>query len=283
MPKNTAARWTLYVAIAIVFAIVCAFLSDWQFTRNETRAEANHLIEANYDAKPVPLAEAIPVGGAFRAADEWQRVEVTGHYLTDAQLLARNRPLGGTSAFEVLVPFQTDDGRIFVVDRGWVPPADNDSVPSAVPAAPSGEVTVTMRLRPSEGLPVSGRSSAPKGQVPTINLPLVGEQTGLAVETSAYGLMATESPAPANRPQALDEPTIDPGPHLSYAIQWILFAVMGFVFIFYMIRTERKHRREDAEDAAALAAGETPTVRVKAKRKDRDADDEDALLDSSAR
>ena len=72
-------------------------------------------------------------------------------------------------------------------------------------------------------------------------------------------------------------PSEDPGPYLSYAVQWILFAVMGFVFIIYVIRTERTRRREDAE---AAAAGET-VVRepTRARRRDRDAEAEDALLD----
>lgn len=276
MPKNTVARWSIYIAIAIVFAVVCAFLSHWQFDRNEQRTRANLLIETNYDATPVPLAERIPSGAAFDPADEWAPVLLTGEYLADDTVLARNRPLGGTSAFEVLVPFATDDGRIIVVDRGWIPPAE-DSSPSAIPAPPTGTVTVTVRLRPGEMLPASGRG-APEGQVPTINLPAVADVSGLAVETSAYGLMTEESPAPAERPHALEKPTEDPGPHLSYAIQWILFAIMGFIFIFYMIRTEVRHRREDAEDAAALAEGRAPAKRPQKKRRDRDAEEEDAIL-----
>jgi cytochrome oxidase assembly protein ShyY1 len=276
MPKNTVARWSIYIAIAIVFAIVCAFLSHWQFDRNEQRSRANLLIETNYDAAPVPLADRLPSGEEFDPADEWAPVLLTGEYLTDDTVLARNRPLGGTSAFEVLVPFATDDGRIIVVDRGWIPPAE-DSSPSAIPAPPAGTVTVTVRLRPGEMLPPSGRG-APEGQVPTINLPAVAEVSGLDVETSVYGLMADENPGVAERPHALEKPTEDPGPHLSYAIQWILFAIMGFIFIFYMIRTEVRHRREDAEDAAALAEGRAPVKRQQKKRRDRDAEEEDAIL-----
>ena len=33
-----AGRWAIYVALAVAFAIACAFLSDWQFSRNEERA-----------------------------------------------------------------------------------------------------------------------------------------------------------------------------------------------------------------------------------------------------
>ena len=99
---------------------------------------------------------------------------------------------------------------------------------------------------------------------------------GEALEQSAYGLMMSEDPAPATQPQRLEAPSEDPGPHLSYAIQWILFAIMGFVFIGYVIRTERRHRREDSEDTSDAAP-------EPARRRDRDAVDEDALLDAAER
>jgi cytochrome oxidase assembly protein ShyY1 len=149
---------------------------------------------------------------------------------------------------------------------------------------------VVVRLRPGEPAPSSGRS-APEGQVPTINPGLVAEiisaDAGAALERSAYGVIVTEDPAPATVPHALEKPSDDPGPHLSYAIQWILFAAMGFIFIGYVIRTERRHRREDAAEADAEAgtATDAPTRPAAAsrRRRDRDADDEDALLDAAGR
>ncbi|MBD3757589.1 MULTISPECIES: SURF1 family protein [Microbacterium] len=300
MNRRTALRWTGYVAVAIAFAIACAFLSNWQFTRNAERERQLGLIAANYDAAPVALRELIPAGGGFDPADQWHPVTLVGEYLTDDTLLARNRAHGGTSAFEVLVPFRTVDGDVFLVDRGWVPPGDDQPEPDAIPAAPTGQVTVVARLKPGEPLPNSGRS-APEGQVPTINLPLIAQATGQdSMVTSAYGLMVSEDPAPAAAPNPLESPSDDPGPHLSYAIQWILFAVMGFVFIWYMIRTEIRHRREDAEDAAAAdaaapaspgiavadagaaavpAASPRPRRRREGRKRDRDMVDEDALLD----
>lgn len=311
MNRSTAVRWLGYVAFAVVFAVACGFLSNWQFARNEERSAQLELVERNYDADPVPLAELIPPGGALSPDDQWHPVEVVGEYLTDDQVLVRNRPHGGTSAFEVLVPLRTPDGRVLVVNRGWVPPASDSPEPDTVAAAPAGTVTVIARLRPSEAAPTSGRA-APAGQVPTINLGLVAAETGLGsdVISSAYGVMVDESPAATDRPRELEDPSADPGPHLSYAIQWILFAVMGFVFIWYMIRTERRHRREDAEEAAALAARpveqtphgtveQTPPAsrsavvpasalppslrRRSTAPRDRDMQDEDAILDSSSR
>ncbi len=292
--NRTALRWTGYVAVAIVFAIACAFLSNWQFGRNEWRDTQLRLIAANYDAAPVPLSELIGRDGELDPGDQWRPVQLTGEYLAGDTVLARNRAHGGTAAFEVLVPFRADSGEVFLINRGWVPPGEHQADPDDVPAPPSGTVTVIARLMPGEPLR-SASQSAPAGQVPTINLPMVATKTGQGdLITGAYGLMVSEDPAPASRPTALESPSDDPGPYLSYAIQWILFAVMGFVFIWYMIRTELRHRREDAEEAAAaIADGSAPADvaerlqaserrrrrRGEPRRQDRDMQEEDALLD----
>lgn len=298
---SPAVRWTAYVAVAVVFAMACAFLSNWQFGRNAWRTAQLDLVAANYDQAPVSLETLLPEGATLDPADQWRPVTLRGTYLADDQLLARNRAHSGTSAYEILVPFRLDDGRVVLIDRGWEPPGNTQPEPDDVPAPPQGQVTVVARLQPGEELPSSGRT-APDGQVPSINLPLVASLLSPAdagrLDLSAYGWLASEDPAPADTPNAMEQPSIDPGPYLSYAIQWILFALMGFVFIGYVIRSERRARREDAEDAAAAAqaaaeaaaAGVTvddeppaslPRRRRRpAARTDRDAEDEDALLDS---
>ena len=280
-----AVRWTAYIAVAVVFAVACAFLANWQFTRNAQRSAQLALVEQNYDAPPVSLDELIPAGGEFDPADEWHPVALTGVYLADDQLLVRGRAHGGSAAYEVLVPFELENGRVLLVDRGWVAPGEKQNEPDVVPAPPQGAATVIVRLRPGEPLPASGRS-APEGQVPTIHLPTVAATidpaAGEALELSAYGLMDSEDPAPATRPEPLEAPSADPGPHLSYAIQWILFAIMGFVFIGYIIRTERAHRREEAEDAALGEEAASPRdPAAKRRSRDRDAEAEDALVESS--
>lgn len=263
-------RWTVYVLIAIGFAVACVFLSNWQFERNESRAAQIELVEQNYDAEPAPLADLIGADGKLDPADEWHPVLLRGEYEDDEQMLVRNRPHGGTSAFEVLVPFRDVDGRVFIVDRGWVPPGEGEA-PDSVPAPPSGEVEVIVRLRPGEQLPASGRG-APEGQVPTIHLPSIAERVDGDVITGAYGRMVSEEPAGTSTLGGFDSPTDDPGPHLSYAIQWILFALMGFIFIGYIIRTEIVKHREEVEGIPAPVA--------KRRRTDHDANVEDELLDA---
>jgi cytochrome oxidase assembly protein ShyY1 len=290
-----AGRWAIYVGIAILFAIACGFLSNWQFSRNAERSEQLQLVADNYDAAPVPLGELLAPGAEMNPGDEWRPVRMEGQYLADEQLLVRNRAHGGSAAYEQLVPFRLDDGRTFLVDRGWLPPGNRQAEPDEIPAPPEGQVSVEVRLRPEEAAPTSGRT-AEAGQVPTINLGLVAEQTG-PLEQGAYGLLMSETPAPATTPNTVDPPSNDPGPYLSYAVQWILFAVMGFGFITYVIVSERKLRREEADDEdddvlpEPIPAPERPADekrrvdpvalhRARKRPKDRDADDEDALLDA---
>ncbi|MFJ4038703.1 SURF1 family protein [Microbacterium sp. NPDC090007] len=288
-----AGRWALYIGVAILFAVACGFLSHWQFSRNAERSEQLQLVAENYDAAPVALGELLAPGSELGPGDEWRPVRLEGRYLPDEQLLVRNRAHGGSAAYEQLVPFRLDDGRTLLVDRGWLPPGNRQAAPDDIPAPPAGDVVVEVRLRPGEAAPSSGRGADP-GQVPTINLGLVAEQTG-PIEPGAYGLIMSETPAPASAPFTVDPPSDDPGPYLSYAVQWILFAVMGFGFIGYVIVNERKLRAEDAEDDDEIGGAFVPAQtddtgrrrvdpvalhRARKRPRDRDSDDEDALLDA---
>jgi cytochrome oxidase assembly protein ShyY1 len=263
-------RWGGYLALVIVFAIACGLLSWWQWARRaETVAEIER-VEINYDAQPVDVHEVLPALDSWSDDDEWLPVELQGAYLADDQLLVRNRPYNGASGFEVLVPFQLEDGRVFVVDRGWVPVGSSVAAPDVVPAPPAGDVTVVVRLKPGE--PELPGRTAPEGQLATIHLPSVAALTGSDTYVGAYGLLAAEDPAPADtRPAAAPKPPADEGPHLSYALQWIAFGILAFIGLFWAIRRERR--------IAALPADEQAAARAP-QRRTADSDYEDSVLDA---
>lgn len=269
-------RWFGYLAVAILFAIACYFLSQWQFARrDETLAEVAK-VEQNYDAAPQPLTAVMTDMDSFDEDQEWSPVEMTGTYLTEDQLLVRSRPYGGRPGFEVLTPLRLDDGSIFIVDRGWVPTGEEQDSPDFVPEAPSGTVTVTARLKPGEpNLP--GRS-APAGQVSTINLPTVAGLVGGSVYTGAYGLLDSEDPLPADtRPFAAIKPDVDEGPHLSYAFQWLVFALFGFFGLGYALRTEYRHLNADDPEEMARAEERERKARLRPRSDD---EIEDSILDA---
>jgi cytochrome oxidase assembly protein ShyY1 len=268
-------RWLGYLALVVIFAIACSLLALWQLARRDEARQEIERVEQNWDSSPVPITAALPDPDVFDSDDKWLPVAVTGTYLADEQILVRGRPMGGVAGFEVLVPLLLDDGSVFVVDRGWVPAGNERDEPEFVPSPPEGEVTVVARLKASEPT-IAGRS-APEGQIATIHLPDIAERLGQPTYTGAYGLMATESPAPEVRPAAAARPEPDEGPHLSYAFQWFVFGIMAFIGLAWAVRQEYRYRNSDdpaeqerAERRRARAAARTPT----------DSEVEDALLDA---
>jgi len=166
----------------------------------------------------------------------WLPVTLEGRYVADEQLLVRTRPRGGQVGFNVLVPLETASGEVFVVDRGWVPTGETRDEPDFIPAPPSGPVTVVVRLFPSEP-EIAGRG-APEGQVPSVALGVIDRMLQHTVDTRAYGQLVSETPASGSRPLPAFTPVPDEGPHLSYSIQWFVFAVLGFVAWAYLFIQE---------------------------------------------
>lgn len=271
-------RWLGYLALVVAFAVACAGLAAWQLgRRDEARAEIAR-VEANWDSTARPIGAVLPTLTSFDIADKWMPVAVSGRYLTDKQLLVRGRPLDGNAGFEVLVPLQLSDGTVFVVDRGWLPTGNAKDAPDTIPAAPTGIVSVVVRLKASEPT-VLGRS-APAGQIATVNLPDVASRVGAPTYTGAYGLMASENPAPAVRPTAAAKPIADEGPHLSYAFQWVAFAIMGFVGLGWAIRQEFRIRNADDPEERERAARRKRKADAKPRT---DAQIEDELLEQARR
>ena len=267
-------RWLSYLLLTAIFAGACVALSTWQFARrDEARQEIDRVL-ANYNSSPVPLEQALPQLGSFDENDKWIPVEVTGTYLADEQLIVRSRPREQVAGVEVLTPLLTDEGTIFIVDRGWLPANENPENPYVFPAPPTGEVTVIARLKASEpSIPGRGMSN---GQVATIELPLIEEVLNTPTYTGAYGLLATESPESSEQaPLPALKPSLDEGAHLSYALQWIMFGVLAFIGLVWAVRNELRIRNAETEEGQAKLAAQAS----KRKAKPTEEDIEDAILD----
>lgn len=270
------ARWGGYLALTVVFAIVCSMLGMWQFERRAEARDAIELVEANYDRDPAPVAAILDSLDDYEPSQEWTPVLLSGEYLSEDELLVRNRPLNGRPGFEVLTPLLLDDGTVFVVSRGGVPIGSAQDAPDVVPPAPDGAVTVVARLK--AGQPTVPNRSAPAGtnQIATIQLDEVAGIVDRPTYTGAYGLVASQSPAPKTTPATTIRPEPDEGPHLSYALQWYVFALIAFCGLGWALREE--YRVVNADDPAERERAEA-RARRKAKKPVTDAEAEDALLD----
>lgn len=267
-------RWLSYLLLTAIFAGACVALSTWQFARrDEARQEIDRVL-ANYNSSPIPLEQALPQLDSFDENDKWIQVEVTGTYLADEQLIVRSRPREQVAGVEVLTPLLTNEGNIFIIDRGWIPANVNPEESYELPAPPTGEVTVIARLKASEpSIPGRGMS---EGQVATIELPLIEEVLGAPTYTGAYGLLSTETPAPVDKaPLTALKPSVDEGAHLSYAFQWIMFGILAFFGLAWAVRNELRIRNSETEAGQAKLAA----AASKRKAKPTEEDIEDAILD----
>lgn len=268
-------RWLGYFSLLLVFSIVCVWLGNWQFERRaEARAEIAR-IDANYDAAPLPLAEAFTDPASFNVDEhKWQTVEMHGEYIGDTYL-ARNRPGPNGVGSNLIQAFQSDDGSVLFIDRGWVPVSGTDELPTGLPDAPSGEVTVQARLRASEPM-IMGRSSAGHS-VASINSAELARLSGVKglVYTGAFGQLVSEDP-PGETGVLAVRPARDEGPHLSYALQWYVFILIAAIGVAYGARQE--YRGLNAEGDSVKREDERRAER-KRRRGPNDADIEDALLE----
>lgn len=270
-------RWLGYYALLLVFSIACVSFGNWQFDRRaEARAEIER-IDTNYDAPAISIDEALPDPSVFDEDTlKWQTVELHGSYEGEP-FLARNRPGPGGVGSNLVQALRLTDGRVFFVDRGWVPIAGTDTVTESLPAAPSGDVTVLARLRASEP-EVTGRTASGRS-VPSFQLEYLATQVDGEAVTGAYGQLVSETPA-GDTGALASRPERDEGPHLSYALQWYVFVLIALLGVAYAARQE--YRSLNAGDASVIREDRRRAERRR-RRGPSDGDIEDALLDSEQR
>jgi cytochrome oxidase assembly protein ShyY1 len=245
--------WLALIVTVLAFVAACfAVLAPWQFGRQSERDAEQALIDTASRQAPVPVATLLPV----TPASAWRQVEVTGTYLAQDEVLVRLRSYDGKPAVEVLTPLRTADGRVVVVDRGYVTTPSGAEVP-AYAAAPGGTVTVTARLRLDESDPARRPPVTDAGhrQVFAADSRSVTAATGLAVEGGwlqlAGGQAGALAPLPVT-PSAAGGGA--PFTNFSYALQWITFGAIAVFALVYFVRLEMLQRgaRPRRPDRAAL-------------------------------
>ncbi|HYB35613.1 MAG TPA: SURF1 family protein [Mycobacterium sp.] len=256
--------WLALALVVIAFTYLCfTVLAPWQLGKNTKTSRQNHQIEHSLNTAPVPLKTILPQQDSSASGAQWRRVTATGHYLPDAQVVARLRVVDGDPAFEVLAPLVVDAGPTVLVDRGYVRPEGGSRVPP-IPPPPNQTVTITARLRDSEPPGKEPISKDGVQQVYSINIGQVAALTKVPLAGSYLQLVE-------NQPGGLGVigvPRLDAGPFLSYGIQWIAFGIIAPIGLGYFVFSEiRAHRREKAPKTPTDTA--RPPMTVEQKLTDR--------------
>ena len=246
-------RWLSFTALAIAAIIAFGFLSNWQFHR---AAEENHKADAvavGAAAPPVALSTLVAPGEPLGPDEVWRSVTVRGTFDCDSGFLVRNRPMDARNGFWVVCPLRTDAGAWLSVNRGWMPASGAATAVTDLPAGPTGPVSITGRLRASEGGPDRPPADLPAGQVTHLNTDVLAAASGIAGPRYEPYLEATAmDPADPAGLATLPLPSSDSAQNFSYAGQWLLFAAIAIGGWFYFLR------REAADDASARGGPDQP-------------------------
>ena len=232
-------------AHVLVAVLLTSFLAAamWQYSRHRDRSERNDTVEARVDLEPLvagDLAQLDP------ATHEYRTAIARGAWRTAELVTIRNRSQDGASGCHVALPLETETGFGVLAIAGWLPETlcgdellPNVSIPQSS--------TVTGRLRTTQTRGRFGPRDPGDGVLASLartDVARVDQQVEIAL-ADMY-LEVVEATPPIDGPVVLDRPATDAGPHFAYAVQWLLFFVVGAVGYPLVIR--RQALRGELED-----------------------------------
>ena len=248
----------LFVLACIVGMFRAGF---WQLDRLHQRQELNATVAARATEPPLTLdgAAALVDTEGVDGAD-FRTVEATGRYLSDEQVLVRNRSQNGSPGYWVLTPLADDaSDHVVTVNRGWVPIELVERPDGAeLYAAPDGPVTVAGYVRATEereGLGVED----PPGDLDTLSrVDVERYDQQVDAELDSYWIqLSLQAPEQAQRvPEAVPLPPPDDGPHLNYAGQWFIFGTLTAI-VYPLLLRRRAHKPAERHGVPEQVRDET--------------------------
>jgi cytochrome oxidase assembly protein ShyY1 len=232
-------RWLVSHVFVLTMVVVMTALGFWQLGRLDERKDRNVEVRSALEADPVVIENLL-------GTDPPQHTSVIagGEYLDEHSFLVANRTFESQPGFWLATPMRLDDGRVVVVSRGWVPRLWVAGLDQRVVETPAGRIEVLGRVRESVEGGRIGDGATTLPEVSRIDLPMVEELLGIAVEDS-WVQLAVQAPPLGDLPVPVPRPSLDEGPHLSYAFQWFFFS-LGTVVVYGLIL--RSRRREPADE-----------------------------------
>ena len=211
-------KWiALHVACLLVIGgMVSAGL--WQLGRYQDRQDFKAEVNSRTNADIVPFES---LAGQAPSDIEWRRVTATGTYVAGKDFEIVNVSQSGVSGHDAVAGLVLADGTVLLVNRGFVAGTD------PLAPAPSGEVTITGRIRQSQSAG-TGQASDNGGeqltQIRRMDLAALSQQFDQTTQPVYLDQLDIQYEPAGTQPVVF--PDLDGGPpHLSYTIQWFIFSV----------------------------------------------------------
>lgn len=262
------------ILLYAVILIIMLLLARWQLLRADEKIALQQAADAARQSLPVDLSTSA-AADLDLLAKRYGRVSVSGQWVLDRQFLWDNRSNKGRAGFEVITPLELDNGKLVLVNRGWIAPgvsrSDLPDVSMAVAESTqteSGSIVDTgvhvtgLFSRPSRGFaqgePFIESSQWPRtlqyfeyasisdslgAQVlPGVVQVLDASQEEQSVDASSTWLIPNWQPAASG-----------PAKHYSYAFQWFAMAVaLTVLFIVTNLSKRPTALKEDHHDKTTM-------------------------------
>ena len=244
-------RWWWVTLLVIGVMLLLARLGFWQLARlGERRAEnvqmaavlASEVLDVNTATATLFSAGVLP---SDLSALESRRAIASGELDFDNQILLKVQNWQSRAGVHLITPLLLDDETAVLVDRGWIPDADNTTenlrkydLPN--PQTIEGYVAMSQTLSGDRGvIPEEAQAEwyrvdieAIEPQMPYSLMPIYLLQAAEGNEVLPY----RENP----------EIDLSEGNHLSYALQWFIFSIgLGIGYLAFVYTQEKKAHAKD--------------------------------------
>jgi surfeit locus 1 family protein len=222
----------LTIACVILFAILCG-LGVWQLERLQWKLALIARVNGHMAAAPVSLDQI-----AAMPADEaqYRKVTLTGRFDHTHEAYVFTTA-DGAPVYHVLTPFQTDNGKVLMVDRGEVPKEKLDPASRA-----AGNVTGEMQVTGVWRLPDPAGAFTPAPDMAHriwYSRDVIGMAHADGVTLAAPVVIeADATPNPGGWPRGGQTVVAFRNAHLSYAVTWfgLALGLLGIWFAYHISR-----------------------------------------------
>jgi len=217
---------------AFLAFIVLISLGTWQVYRLQWKTALIAEIGEGIAAPAVPLPRDVTL-----AKDQFKKVKISGIFLHNKEIHIAAKYYKGQAGYYILTPLKMPDGRVALINRGWVP-EDKINWKSRPKTLVAGKVTLEGIIFP----PFLKHWFMPKNS-PEKNIWFstdAAEINDYVGATLPGYIIQQISPNPGQLPIPLDTQVKLRNDHLGYAITWYSLALTLAVIYFLFIRNERK-------------------------------------------
>lgn len=222
-------KWIILTIVLIIAIYSFINLSEWQFDRNDQRRSQNKEISIALNKEPTNVSDFTDLDNLT----EWQPVQLSGKIDTQNIRFARNRYLESSLGFWVIAPLNISADQKVLVNLGFVPISYQDKFQEI--SFPKETIKLGGWVRKMENHKLTP-NDYPKLQISTISF----ENFNGNIYKNSY-IQINDSSLEMNNIIFLPEPRLSSGPHFSYAIQWIIFAILlpiGWIILYRSEKTK---------------------------------------------